>query len=53
MQEVQSQSAKAGDDLALGGFGHGLTMPLQRIDVTGHVCSAYIKLLGVLEEREP
>ena len=53
LQEVQAKSAELGGEVAVGGLGHGLTRPLQRIDVTGHVACAYIRLLEVLEGREP
>jgi hypothetical protein len=37
-------------DAAVGGWPHGVAYTTQRIDVTGHVVCAYIKLLGVLGE---
>ena len=36
---------------AVGGFGYGVHEPTQRIDVTGHVCSAFLKIMEVLEKQ--
>jgi hypothetical protein len=33
--------------VAIGGFGHSISHHTQRIDVTGHVASAFIKLLAL------
>lgn len=40
-----------GDDLsnAAGGFGFSASDQRQRIDVTGHVCSAFLKLLSLID----
>lgn len=35
---------------AVGGFGYGLQESTQRIDVTGHVCSAFLSIMEVLEQ---
>jgi len=40
-----------GDDssFAAGGFGFSASDQRQRIDVTGHVCSAFLKLLSLID----
>ena len=48
LAQAQAQPGQ-GPPAAEGGFGHGLGMPTQRIDVTGHVASAYLKLLELLD----
>jgi hypothetical protein len=44
---IQKESAV--DQIAEGGFGHGLFNKTQRLDVTGHVLSSFIKLCQVLK----
>jgi hypothetical protein len=50
LERVQVAPGAGAQDAAVGGFGHGLLADAQRVDVTGHVCSAYIKLLELLGE---
>jgi len=37
------------DPKAKGGFGHTLTLKTQRLDVTGHVASGFLKLMQICE----
>ena len=50
LQAVQVRPSQGVPDAAVGGWPHGVAYTTQRIDVTGHVVCAYIKLLGVLGE---
>lgn len=44
------QEKQRNHEVAYGGFGHGLDNPVQRLDVTGHVTSAFMKILPLLDD---
>jgi hypothetical protein len=51
LQRVQSRGGGEEPEAAVGGYGHGLERgSVQRIDVSGHVTCAYIKLLNLMAE---
>lgn len=47
---LRVQCSASDGDPGAGGFGHALSEPTQRIDVTGHVASAFLLLLELAED---